>query len=119
MVEGISENRGDITPLDKIFKLKEKYKYRLVVDESLSLGVLGKTGRGAAEHFGIEPGQIELVAASLGKKAGVPQGSMTAVTAASALLIYIAAGESTWCWGLTGCYACFRISVLQMFCALL
>lgn len=67
-MEGISENRGDITPLDKIYKLKEKYKYRLVLDESLSLGVLGKTGRGAAEHFGIQPGHIELVAASMGKE---------------------------------------------------
>lgn len=66
MVEGISENRGDITPLDQIFKLKEKYKYRMVLDESLSLGVLGSTGRGAAEHFGLQPGQIELVAASMG-----------------------------------------------------
>lgn len=65
-MEGISENRGDITPLDEIYKLKEKYKYRMVLDESLSLGVLGATGRGAAEHFDLKPGQVELVAASMG-----------------------------------------------------
>lgn len=44
----------------------QRYKYRLVVDESLSLGVLGPTGRGAAEHYGLSPGQVEIVGASLG-----------------------------------------------------
>lgn len=67
MVEGISQNRGDLAPLDQIFKLKEKFKYRLVLDESLSFGVLGATGRGAAEHFGLMPGQVEIVAASMGR----------------------------------------------------
>ncbi|KAL0025965.1 hypothetical protein WJX77_008574 [Trebouxia sp. C0004] len=66
VVEGISQNLGDIAPLDQIFKLKEKFKYRLVLDESLSFGVLGPTGRGAAEHFGLMPGQVEIVAASMG-----------------------------------------------------
>ncbi|KAA6414371.1 MAG: serine palmitoyltransferase 1, partial [Trebouxia sp. A1-2] len=66
VVEGISQNLGDIAPLDQIFKLKEKFKYRLVLDESLSFGVLGATGRGAAEHFGLMPGQVEIVAASMG-----------------------------------------------------
>ena len=66
VVEGISQNLGDVAPLDEIFKLKERFKYRLVLDESLSFGVLGKTGRGAAEHFGLMPGQVEIVAASMG-----------------------------------------------------
>ncbi|KAL3155107.1 hypothetical protein ABBQ38_011167 [Trebouxia sp. C0009 RCD-2024] len=66
VVEGISHNLGDIAPLDQIFNLKEKFKYRLVLDESLSFGVLGATGRGAAEKFGLRPGQVEIVAASMG-----------------------------------------------------
>mmetsp|Transcript_23946 Transcript_23946/g.61455 ORF Transcript_23946/g.61455 Transcript_23946/m.61455 type:complete len:496 (+) Transcript_23946:125-1612(+) len=65
VVEGIYANFGDLAPLDRIFALKEKYKYRLIVDESLSLGVLGATGRGACEHFGIH-GRAEIVAASMG-----------------------------------------------------
>lgn len=65
VVEGIYSNFGDLAPLDRIFELKEKYKYRLIVDESLSLGVLGETGRGACEHFGIL-GRVEIVAASMG-----------------------------------------------------
>ena len=67
VVEGISQNLGDIPPLDQIIQLKEKFKYRLVLDESLSFGVLGATGRGAAEHFGIKPEQVEIVAASMGQ----------------------------------------------------
>lgn len=46
----------------------QKYKYRLIVDESLSLGVLGKNGRGATEHFEIGPGEAEIIGASLGTR---------------------------------------------------
>mmetsp|Transcript_5160 Transcript_5160/g.12599 ORF Transcript_5160/g.12599 Transcript_5160/m.12599 type:complete len:493 (+) Transcript_5160:89-1567(+) len=64
VVEGIYANTGDIAPLDEIFRAKEDHKYRLIVDESYSLGVLGPTGRGACEHFGIL-GRAEIVAASM------------------------------------------------------
>jgi len=65
VVEGIYHNGGDLAKLDGIFELKKKYKYRLVVDESLSLGVLGKTGKGACEEFGLGPGDVEIVTASM------------------------------------------------------
>ena len=41
-------------------------RYRLVVDESLALGVLGQHGRGACEHWGLSPGDAEVVSASMG-----------------------------------------------------
>ncbi len=47
--------------------MPQKYKYRLIVDESLSLGVLGEHGRGACEHFGYAPTDVEFVGASLGE----------------------------------------------------
>jgi len=40
-----------------------------VVDESLALGVLGAHGRGACEHWGLAPGAVEIVAASMGARA--------------------------------------------------
>jgi serine palmitoyltransferase len=40
-------------PLDELVRLKEEYKFRVLVDESNSIGVLGKTGRGISEHFNI------------------------------------------------------------------
>ncbi len=44
----------------------QRYRYRLVVDESLALGVLGARGRGAAEHFGCAPDDVEIVGGSMG-----------------------------------------------------
>eukprot|EP00741_Cyanophora_paradoxa_P011012 tig00020553_g10644.t1 len=49
VVEGIYQNHGDICPLPKLVELRSKYKYYLVIDESVSFGVLGNTGRAAIE----------------------------------------------------------------------
>ena len=67
IVEGVYAGSGDIAPMDEIFKLKEEFCHRLVVDESSALGVLGQHGRGACEHFGLQPQQVEIVTATMGK----------------------------------------------------
>ncbi|GJD06032.1 Long chain base biosynthesis protein 1b [Galdieria sulphuraria] len=66
IVEGISSKFADMTPLDKVVELKNRYRFRLIVDESYSLGVLGKTGRGALEYFGLESTDADIVLADLG-----------------------------------------------------
>lgn len=45
---------GDICKLPEIVKLAKKYGARVMVDDAHGLGVLGKHGRGTAEHFGLE-----------------------------------------------------------------
>jgi len=65
VLEGLYYNYGDIVPLPEVLKLKEKYFFRVVLDESHSIGVLGNTGRGVTEHFGVDPKQIELLTGSL------------------------------------------------------
>ncbi len=45
----------------------QRYKYRLIVDESVALGVLGARGRGAAEHFGCAAEDVEIVGGSMGE----------------------------------------------------
>ncbi|KAG2454807.1 hypothetical protein HYH02_000639 [Chlamydomonas schloesseri] len=70
IVEGIYANYGDLAPLDRIATIKEKYKYRLMVDESHAFGVLGATGRGACEHFGLKPEQVDIIAASMSHAMG-------------------------------------------------
>ena len=50
---GCGQNSGKLAPLDEILRFKEKYKFRILVDESNSIGVLGATGRGLTEHFNI------------------------------------------------------------------
>ena len=45
-----------MAPLPEIVRLKEKYKFRVLLDESLSFGVLGEGGKGATEHFHLPVG---------------------------------------------------------------
>jgi serine palmitoyltransferase len=51
VVEGLYKNTGTICPLDELIALKHEFKYRLILDESFSFGVLGSTGRGATELY--------------------------------------------------------------------
>lgn len=66
IVEGIYANYGDIAPLDEIVALKNKFNFRLVLDESTSLGALGTSGRGALEHFRVAREDVEIATADLG-----------------------------------------------------
>ena len=66
VVEGLYQGTGDLAPLAQIAALKRRYKYRLVVDESLAVGALGPTGRGAAQHCGLQPQDVDIVCSSLG-----------------------------------------------------
>lgn len=66
IVEGVYSNYGDVAPLDTIVALKNKYAFRLVLDESASLGALGASGRGALEHFRVARADVEIATADLG-----------------------------------------------------
>ena len=66
VVEGIYKATGELAPLDAICRLKHAHKFRLVVDESLAFGVLGKTGRGAYQHFGLQRSDVDIIFASMG-----------------------------------------------------
>lgn len=65
IVEGIYTNYGDICPLPKLVNLKNKYKVRLFIDENVSFAVLGDSGRGVTEHYGISTDEADLICASL------------------------------------------------------
>ncbi|KAF2666729.1 serine palmitoyltransferase 1 [Microthyrium microscopicum] len=65
VAEGLSENVGDMTDLPKIVQLKQKYKFRLILDETWSYGVLGATGRGITEYQHVDPGQVDMLIGSL------------------------------------------------------
>ncbi len=54
VVDGVFSMEGDIARLDRIVELAREYETRILVDDAHSVGVLGKTGRGTAEHFGLE-----------------------------------------------------------------
>lgn len=54
VTDGVFSMGGDICKLPEIVKLAKKYDARIMVDDAHALGVLGKHGRGTAEHFGLE-----------------------------------------------------------------
>ncbi len=54
VVDGVYSMEGDIAPLPDIVKACKKHGARLMVDDAHGIGVLGRTGRGTAEHFGVE-----------------------------------------------------------------
>lgn len=66
VVEAIYQNSGQMAPLADLIHLKEKYRFRLLVDESNSIGVLGKTGRGLTESFGIPVEKVDIITAAMG-----------------------------------------------------
>ncbi|XP_057804026.1 long chain base biosynthesis protein 1 [Salvia miltiorrhiza] len=66
IVEAVYQNSGQIAPLDEIIKLKEKYRFRVILDESNSIGVLGSSGRGLTEHCKIPVEEVDIITAAMG-----------------------------------------------------
>lgn len=54
ITEGVFGMAGDLGKLDEICALKEKYEFRLLVDDAHGFGTMGKTGAGTGEHFGVQ-----------------------------------------------------------------
>lgn len=61
---------GDIAPLPQILALAQKYDCLLMIDEAHAIGVLGETGRGALEYFGLEPTDRVIQMGTLSKALG-------------------------------------------------
>jgi len=66
IVDGVFSMEGDIAKLPEVVKLCKKYGARLMVDDAHGIGVLGQTGRGTSEHFGVEE-DIDLVMGTYSK----------------------------------------------------
>ena len=74
--DGVFSMDGNVAPIDKICELAEKYDAMVMVDESHSAGVVGKTGRGVAEQFNCY-GRIDIFTGTLGKAFGGTVGGFT------------------------------------------
>ena len=74
--DGVFSMDGNVAPMDKICELAEKYDALVMVDESHSAGVVGKTGRGVAEQFDCY-GRIDIFTGTLGKAFGGAVGGFT------------------------------------------
>lgn len=76
VTDGVFSMDGNVAPLDKIYELAGKYNAMIMVDESHSAGVVGKTGRGVTEHYNLK-GKIEIITGTLGKAFGGAIGGFT------------------------------------------
>lgn len=65
VTEGLFELSGDVIDLPKLVELKEKYKFRVILDETWSFGVLGRAGRGITEAQNVDPQQVDMIIGSL------------------------------------------------------
>jgi glycine C-acetyltransferase len=73
IIDGIYSQDGDMAPLPEIVALCKKYNAMLYLDDAHGLGVMGKTGRGVAEHFDLL-GQIDIITGTLSKSFGTVGG---------------------------------------------
>ncbi|KAK4111660.1 PLP-dependent transferase [Canariomyces notabilis] len=65
VTEALFETIGDVNNLPKLIELKEKYKFRIILDETWSFGVLGRTGRGLTEAQNVDPQQVDMIVGSM------------------------------------------------------
>lgn len=74
ITEGLFENDGQISNLKKLIELKRKYKFRLILDESLSIGTLGKSGRGLTELYDVPAEEVDMIVGSMANTLGAAGG---------------------------------------------
>ena len=70
VVEGVYSMDGDIAPIPELVALKKRYGCFLMVDEAHSACVLGATGGGVDEYFGLQPDDIDIKMGTLSKGLG-------------------------------------------------
>ena len=67
VTEGVFSMDGDIARLPELVAIKQRHNALLMVDEAHSLGVLGSSGTGVAEHFGMATNVIDIWMGTLSK----------------------------------------------------
>lgn len=76
VTDGVFSMDGDYAKMDEICDLADKYDALVMSDESHSAGVIGKTGRGVPEHFGVMD-RVDIITGTLGKAFGGAMGGYT------------------------------------------
>ncbi|MFZ1016843.1 MAG: glycine C-acetyltransferase [Candidatus Cybelea sp.] len=77
VTDGVFSMEGDLAKLPEIVELAKKYGAITIVDDSHGTGVMGKTGRGTIEHYGLT-GKIDIITGTLGKALGGAAGGFVA-----------------------------------------
>ena len=80
LTDGVFSMEGDLARLPEILELARAYDATVLVDDSHGVGVMGATGRGVAEHFGVL-GEVDVITGTLGKALGGAAGGYVAASA--------------------------------------
>ena len=83
---------GDFADVPKFIEVKKRHAAMLMVDEAHSFGTMGRTGHGMAEHFGINPRDVDIWMGTLSKSAASCGGYIAGSKALVELLRYTAPG---------------------------
>ncbi len=75
--DGVFSMEGSIAKLPEILQIARDHDAIVIMDDSHATGVLGKTGRGTAEHFGVM-GEVDIITSTLGKALGGAAGGFIA-----------------------------------------
>ena len=79
--DGVFSMEGSIAKLPELLQVARDHDAVLIMDDSHATGVLGETGRGTAEHFGVL-GEVDIITSTLGKALGGAAGGFVAGSAA-------------------------------------
>ena len=80
LTDGVFSMEGDLARLPEILELAREHDATVLVDDSHGVGVMGATGRGVAEHFGVL-GEVDVITGTLGKALGGAAGGYVAASA--------------------------------------
>jgi glycine C-acetyltransferase len=113
VTDGVFSMEGDVAKLPELDSLCRKHEALIVVDDSHGVGVLGKTGRGTPEHFGLH-GQIDLLTGTLGKALGGAAGGYVAASQAAIDVLQQRARPSLFSNALPATVACSARKAIEI-----
>jgi 7-keto-8-aminopelargonate synthetase-like enzyme len=92
VAEGVYSMDGDYCDLPRLVDIKKKHKAYLMIDEAHSIGTMGLHGRGMAEHYDVDPRDVDIWMGTLSKSFGSCGGYIAGSSALAEYLKYTAPG---------------------------
>lgn len=114
VTDGVFSMEGDVAKMPELVDLCRRYEAMLVVDDSHGVGVLGRTGRGTHEHFGIDGAEIDVFTGTLGKALGGAAGGYVAASGDAIALLEQRARPSLFSNALPATVACSAGAALDV-----
>jgi len=113
LTDGVFSMEGDLARLPEILELARARDATVLVDDSHGVGVMGATGRGVAEHFGVL-GEVDVITGTLGKALGGAAGGYVAASAEVCDLLSQRSRPQLFSNALPPTVACSALAALQV-----